>query len=148
MTFESSRRNLLRESISVVGAMVASATIACLGQPRPLFAEAAQQSDEDHNKNEETEVTATEDLMREHGVIRRALLVYYEVIPNLRQNPGSVDASAIRQAAQLFRTFGEDYHERMLEEQHIFPIIRKQGTAALKRYADISHATRGFSMLR
>ncbi len=136
MTFESSRRNLLRESISVVSAMVASATIAGLGQPLPLFGEAAQESDKDNNKGEETEVTATEDLMREHGVIRRALLVYYEVIPHLRQNPKSVDASAIRQAAQLFRTFGEDYHERMLEEQHIFPLIRNQGTA-LKRYADI-----------
>ena len=74
--------------------------------------------------------------MREHGVIRRALLVYYEVIPKLRQNAGSVDAAALRQTAQLFRTFGEDYHERMLEEQHIFPMIRKQG-AELTRYADI-----------
>jgi hypothetical protein len=98
MTFESSRRNLLRESISVVGAMVASATIAGWAQPLPSFAEAAQESKKDNNKSEETEVTATEDLMREHSVIRRALLVYYEVIPNLRQNPGRVDASAIRQA--------------------------------------------------
>ncbi len=58
--------------------------------------------------------------MREHGVIRRALLVYYEVIPKLRQNPSSIDAAALQQTAKLFRTFGEDYHERMLEEQHIF----------------------------
>src|SRR6266498_6013308 len=87
-------------------------------------------------EGKEPEVTATEDLMREHGVIRRALLVYFEVVPKLRQNPASVDAAALQQTAKLFRTFGEDYHERMLEEQHIFPLIRKQG-AELTRYADI-----------
>ncbi len=74
--------------------------------------------------------------MREHGVIRRALLVYYEVIPKLRQNPSSIDAAALQQTAKLFRTFGEDYHERMLEEQHIFPLIRKQ-SKAMSVYADI-----------
>src|SRR6266480_7088695 len=47
-----------------------------------------------------------------------------------------MDASALKQTAQLFRTFGEDYHERMLEEQHIFPLIRKQG-AELQSYADV-----------
>ena len=31
----------------------------------------------------EPEVTATEDLMREHGVLRRALLVYSESIPKI-----------------------------------------------------------------
>jgi len=86
--------------------------------------------------DKEPEVTATEDLMREHGVIRRALLVYVETVPKLRQNPSSVDPVALRQTAQLFRTFGEDYHERMLEEQHIFPLVRKQGEE-LQRYADI-----------
>lgn len=79
----------------------------------------------------EPEVTATEDLMREHGVIRRALLVYSQIAAKLRKSPGFVDAAALHKTAQLFRTFGEDYHERMLEEQHIFPIVRKmKGEAA------------------
>jgi hemerythrin-like domain-containing protein len=87
-------------------------------------------------KNQEPEVTATEDLMREHGVIRRALLIYAQLTDKLRKSPGSVDAAALHKTAQLFRTFGEDYHERMLEEQHIFPIIRKmQGAAA--RYPEV-----------
>jgi hemerythrin-like domain-containing protein len=84
----------------------------------------------------EPEVTATEDLMREHGVIRRALLVYSQLADELRKSPGSVDAAALHKAAQLFRTFGEDYHERMLEEQHIFPIVRKMKGEAAK-YPDI-----------
>jgi len=126
MTFDPNRRNLLRHSIawSAAGAIA----IPMIGR---AFAEETKPSDP-----KEPEVTATEDLMREHGVIRRALLVYYEVIPRLRQKPGSVNAAALQQAATLFRNFGEDYHERMLEEAHIFPTVRKHGPEFLK-YVDI-----------
>jgi hemerythrin-like domain-containing protein len=108
---------------------MATLAAGALTDPAELFAQAAN--------NQEPEVTATEDLMREHGVIRRALLVYFEVVPKLRQNPASVDAAALRRTAQLFRNFGEDYHERMLEEQHIFPTIRKMNNQELTRYADV-----------
>src|SRR5437870_10043966 len=106
-----SRRKLLRDFFGI-GVAVAGV---------PLVAEAFQTELASAKGNEkEPEVTATEDLMREHGVIRRALLVYIETAPKLRQNASNVDAAVLRQVAQLFRTFGEDYHERMLEEQHIF----------------------------
>ncbi|HSS96677.1 MAG TPA: hemerythrin domain-containing protein [Terriglobales bacterium] len=98
----------------------------------PVLASAEQKESE----AKEPEVTATEDLMREHGVIRRALLVYAETVPKLRQNASLVDPAALRQTAQLFRTFGEDYHEKMLEEEHIFPLVRKQG-ANLQHYVDV-----------
>jgi hemerythrin-like domain-containing protein len=68
--------------------------------------------------------------MREHGVLRRALLVYIESVPKLRANPGSLPADAIARTAKLFRSFGEDYHERMLEEPHVIPAVRKVGGAA------------------
>src|SRR5215475_12628782 len=84
-----------------------------------------QQAAPEKKEEAEPEVTATEDLMREHGVIRRALLVYAELADKVRKAPGSVDAAALHKTAQLFRTFAEDYHERMLEEQHIFPIVKK-----------------------
>src|SRR5664280_1197113 len=58
----------------------------------------------------EPEVTATEDLMREHGVLRRALLVYTESFPKIRGNSGSLDASALYLTGVLFRDFGENYH--------------------------------------
>lgn len=80
----------------------------------------------------EPEVTATEDLMREHGVLRRVLLVYSETAPRIRSNPASLDAGALNKAAALFREFGELYHERMLEEQHIFPVVEKGGGDAAK----------------
>jgi hemerythrin-like domain-containing protein len=36
----------------------------------------------------------------------------------------------------LFRSFGEDYHERKLEEAHIFPAVRKAGGPAAA-YVDV-----------
>jgi hemerythrin-like domain-containing protein len=86
--------------------------------------------------DKEPEVTATEDLMREHGVLRRALLIYSEMTDKLRKDPASIDAAELHKTADLFRRFGEDYHEKMLEEEHIFPIVRKmKGEAAA--YPDI-----------
>ena len=142
MPFDSSRRQLLRETLILGTAGVVSIPlldeILLAQSPAQKSGEhkVAPGKDKSEKEEKEPEVTATEDLMREHGVIRRALLVYYEVIPKLRQNAAAIDAAHLRKTAQLFRTFGEDYHERMLEEQHIFPLIRKQGTE-LARYADI-----------
>lgn len=76
---------------------------------------------------EGAEVTANEDLMREHGVLRRILILYREIAPRIEANPASIDAAALGRAAALFRTFGERYHEQLLEEQHIFPRVRKAG---------------------
>jgi hemerythrin-like domain-containing protein len=77
----------------------------------------------------EDEVGATEDLMREHGVLRRAILVFRESAARLRQGR-QVDAQALYQTALLFRRFGEDYHERKLEEAYIFPAVRQAGGPA------------------
>jgi len=132
MSLDSTRRKLLFDSIAL--GLAGSASLPLLAEPFPPQAKA--KAKEKGAEGKEPEVTATEDLMREHGVLRRALLVFLEVVPKLRQNAASVDAAALQQTAKLFRTFGEDYHERMLEEQHIFPLIRKQGPE-LKRYADI-----------
>ena len=71
------------------------------------------------------EVTATEDLMREHGVLRRALFVYREAATRLRQDANSVPPDVLEKTAQLFRVFGEDYHEKKLEEAYILPLIKK-----------------------
>lgn len=91
------------------------------------------------SKGEEKEVSAVEDLMREHGVLRRALLVYAESAPKIRANPGSIPADALTRTAKLFRSFGEDYHERKLEEAYIFPAIKKAGGPAAG-YADVLRA--------
>ncbi len=79
---------------------------------------------------EPAEVTANEDLMREHGVLRRILIIYAELAPKLRGQGGTVDTAALRRLADLFRRFGEDYHERILEEQNVFPKVRQAGGQA------------------
>ncbi len=81
-------------------------------------------------KADSKEVTAVEDLMREHGVLRRALFVYSEAAVRLRDNPLSVPPGALQKTASLFRAFGEDYHEKKLEEAYIFPAVRKAGGEA------------------
>ncbi|HJP94752.1 MAG TPA: hemerythrin domain-containing protein [Pyrinomonadaceae bacterium] len=82
------------------------------------------------------EVTANEDLMREHGILRRALLVYHESAVRLRQDPASVPPDALEKTANLFRVFGEEYHEKKLEEVYIFPTLKKSTNAAAS-YVDI-----------
>ena len=82
------------------------------------------------------EVTAAEDLMREHGILRRALLVYQESATRLRQDAASVPPDALEKVATMVRVFGEDYHEKKLEEVFIFPIVKKSpGPAAA--YVDV-----------
>jgi len=90
-------------------------------------------------KGQEKEVGAVEDLMREHGVLRRALLVYSESVPKIRANLGGIPADALMRTAKLFRSFGGDYHERKLEEAYIFPAITKAGGPAAG-YADVLKA--------
>lgn len=71
----------------------------------------------------EADVSPTEDLMREHGVLKRLLLVYEEAIRRLdRQEDLAPDTVA--EAASLIRSFIEDYHEK-LEEEFLFPRFRK-----------------------
>ncbi|HEY1288773.1 MAG TPA: hemerythrin domain-containing protein [Burkholderiales bacterium] len=80
----------------------------------------------------EKDVEAAEDLMREHGVLRRILLAYSAAAGRLRaESADGVPPKALADAAALFRTFGEQYHERALEEKHVFPVVQRlKGAAA------------------
>lgn len=111
-------------------AALASIAGAAIGGSALLLAGCKNGGDEDKGKDtggDEGEVTANEDLMREHGVLRRILIIYREVSPKLIANAASVDAAALANAAKLFQAFGERYHEQLLEEQHIFPLVRNAG---------------------
>ncbi|MDM7915314.1 MAG: hemerythrin domain-containing protein [Candidatus Eisenbacteria bacterium] len=73
----------------------------------------------------EADVTPAEDLMREHGVLKRVLLVYDEV----RERIGAgkpFAAGTVARSAEIVRSFIEQYHEK-LEEDHLFPRFRKKG---------------------
>ncbi len=122
---DTARRNLL---IGVGGLSVA--LILRDGfTPKMLFAGESNSQKESEN-NMEMEVTAVEDLMREHGVLRRLLIVYSESVGKFRQSPTAAIYEPVNKAAQLFRTFGENYHEKALEETFIFPAVAKAGGEA------------------
>jgi len=89
--------------------------------------------------DDDDEVTATEDLMREHGVIRRVLVVYRECATRLRATPSAPVGDALQRAAALMRKFGEDYHEKRLEETHIFPALAKTPVAATAQTLAAQH---------
>jgi len=112
------RRNLLSGIGGLTGGIILGV---CSDANRALAIVPPEKSEEPMGG----EVTATEDLMREHGVLRRALFVYSESANRLRKNPSDVAPDALQKTARLFRTFGEDYHERKLEEAYIFPAVKK-----------------------
>jgi len=87
---------------------------------------------------EDKDVGAVEDLMREHGILRRALLVYSECALRLRAGQ-RLDGRPLSQTATLFHEFGEDYQERKLEGAHIFPAVKTLG-GPLTAAADVLKA--------
>jgi len=76
-------------------------------------------------KEEEEDVSTNEDLMREHGVLNRVLLIYDEGMRRIQANE-KLDGAVLVKAAGLIKSFIEDYHEK-LEEDHIFPRFEQTG---------------------
>jgi len=64
-----------------------------------------------------------EDLMREHGVLRRVLLIYEEGLRRIAAHQ-DFPGNPFLTGAQLIRRFVEDYHEKN-EEKFIFPKLQK-----------------------
>jgi hemerythrin-like domain-containing protein len=71
------------------------------------------------------EVTPPEDLMREHGVLDRVLLLYEAGIRRFSSND-DFDPALITQSAEIIRDFINNYHEKS-EEEHLFPRFKKAG---------------------
>ena len=80
----------------------------------------ANEKKDDQN---EDEVSPAEDLMREHGVLKRVLLVYGEAIRRIDANQ-DLDTGVVMDSAKIIRSFIEDYHEK-LEENFLFPRFKK-----------------------
>jgi len=85
---------------------------------------AARGDEKDKPQGSEDDVSAPEDLMREHGVLTRALLVYEEGLRRLRAKD-DVGPELFLKTATLIRKFVEEYHEKD-EEHFIFPEFEKR----------------------
>ncbi len=70
-------------------------------------------------------VTAPEDLMKEHGVLNRCLLIYEEGLRRIRDGH-EPEPVLFAHTAELVRRFVEEYHEKN-EENHIFPVFVRAG---------------------
>jgi hemerythrin-like domain-containing protein len=93
-------RRDITQLVGVAGAIAASG----LWTPAAARAEA------------EASVTPPEDLMREHGVLDRVLLIYEAAIARFAAGD-TFDPAVITQSATVIRDFIENYHEKSEEEQ-------------------------------
>lgn len=117
--FNATRRDFLKTGGIL---MASSATLKMEG----ASAWAAPKSkDKEPRENEEENISPLEDLMREHGVLSRILLIYDEISMRLGKGQ-NYPLAVLTNAAGLIRRFVEDYHEK-LEEDHVFPRILKAG---------------------
>jgi len=109
----STRRNFLRTSIAGAGLLAPFA-----------FAQQKPGGKETGEKEKDIEkISPAEDLMREHGVLNRILLIYDEHLRMLIEKK-PFDGSVLVAAAGIVRHFVEEYHEK-LEEDYVFPRFRK-----------------------
>ncbi len=109
------------------------------GASAVLLSSAAAHAEGERKKGGGGDVPPTEDLMREHGVLRRILLVYEEAIRKLASGDAAV-VDVIAGAANIVHRFVEGYHEK-LEEDFVFPRMEKAGKLVdLTQVLRIQHA--------
>lgn len=109
MSFENevSRRTVIATAVGALGLTVAAG------------------ADAQGKLNPDEGVTAPEDLMKEHGVLNRCLLIYEEGMRRLRSWQ-EVSPNVFNHTAELVKKFVEEYHEKN-EENHIFPVFKQHG---------------------
>jgi hemerythrin-like domain-containing protein len=115
---ERSRRQLLQATAAMGAVWFAAGAGGPVNQTDKKRARPADKAEE--------EVSPAEDLMREHGVLKRVLLVYEESVRRLDAGK-ELPPDALLDAAKIIRSFIEDYHEK-LEEDFLFPRFRKANT--------------------
>ena len=98
--------------------------VASGGAALALPARAAEKAGGGKAKGKEADdVAPPEDLMREHGVLNRILLIYEEAIRRIDARQ-PFPSETVASGADIIRRFIEQYHEK-LEEDHLFPRFEK-----------------------
>jgi hemerythrin-like domain-containing protein len=100
-------------------------TGAVLIYPSTHLAQAQSQEKMKEKEKKGEEVSPPEDLMREHGVLRRILLIYEDIQGRLTSEK-EFPLETLSKAAQIIQKFIEQYHEK-LEEDYLFPRFKKAG---------------------
>src|SRR5881397_366037 len=115
-----SRRSMLW--IAPLGGVALRMPAVLLGQKK----QGAEEGDE--------EVTPTEDLMREHGLLKRILLIYDEVRSRIAAK-ASFPAEAVTNSANIIRSFIEQYHEKARRGSSLSSIPKEEQARRSRRYA-------------
>ena len=110
------RRALLLQGVAATAGLVLAGC--ATGEARRKGRTTKSQTESD-----EAEVTPGEDLMQEHGLLERLLLVYDESARRIEQGE-QLDPALLVSTAGIVRRFVEDYHEK-LEEEFVFPRLQK-----------------------
>ncbi len=110
---ESPDQSSRRKFIKAGGIVIATALVGSAGN---LLAKEEEKKDNG--------VSPPEDLMREHGVLKRILLVYGEALRRIDANE-DLPPEPIAESATIIRDFVEDYHEK-LEENFLFRALRRR----------------------
>lgn len=113
--FSGQRRNFIRKG--VLATLYGSAGLA-------LFS-GCKNREGDDKEDDDKEVSPPEDLMQEHGLLNRVLLIYDTCRMNLTGGK-TFALEALINAAGIIRSFVEDYHEKQ-EENYLFPRFEKAG---------------------
>ncbi|HZP99833.1 MAG TPA: hemerythrin domain-containing protein [Reyranella sp.] len=104
----------------LVGALSASGLVLA----SPAFAQLPAAPKKATTTDEEA-IPATEDLMREHGVAERILLIYEAGIRRIGDGE-DIEPAIFTQTGEIMRDFIHGYHEKS-EEDQIFPRFKKAG---------------------
>src|SRR4051794_5170270 len=104
---ETTRRTFL---ITAAGAVTVGSLLIASGPGQEQKGLKKKVQDRQGGERQE-DVSAPEDLMREHGVLNRVLLIYEEGLRRLRSNQ-EMNPDGFHRPAELVRRFVEDYHER------------------------------------
>lgn len=103
-----------RSFLQATGKFAATAAVL----PATLLAQTTPQEQHQHYYD----VSTNDGLMREHGILRRVLLIYDEVARRIDARQDFPQLTVI-DSADIIRKYIEDYHEK-LEDEHIFPLFQ------------------------
>jgi hemerythrin-like domain-containing protein len=82
-------------------------------------------AEQSHKEKPAEDISPAEDLMREHGVFERILLIYGFSASRL-SNKRDFDMPTLARTVKIVRSFIEDYHSK-LEDEQVFPRFIKAG---------------------
>jgi hemerythrin-like domain-containing protein len=113
-----------RQVLETLACAAGVALIGCAAGAKPprVAPAGGEPSASEPGEDDEAEVTPGEDLMQEHGVVERLLLIYDEAASRAERGV-DFDPALVGHAASVVEKFVEKYHEQN-EEGYVFPRLK------------------------